>query len=265
VPFVGDRFNRKSKTCNREGEALSRRNSGILWPPTWRCLNPTRNSLFNLYSSVLPSRTSSRTPCPLKATSVLLLALTQALASCEAPPESKQIQATYDKQTGKLSQLSYDANMNRKPDSWSYMDGARLLRAEIDKDEDGKIERWEYYTEDWKLEKVGLSRANDGKVDSWVYRGPDGGVARIEISTRRDGRVTRTEFYEKGLLARSEEDTDGNGVTDKWETFSNGALSALAFDTEGKGRPTRRLFYTSDGSLGRTESRAALDRTPPLP
>ena len=33
------------------------------------------------------------------------------------------------------------------------MDGARIVRVEIDKDEDGKIDRWEYYGPDQKIEK----------------------------------------------------------------------------------------------------------------
>ena len=52
------------------------------------------------------------------------------------------------------------------------MDGARVVRIEIDKDEDGKIDRWEYYGPDQKLEKVGFSRANDGKEDAWSYSDP---------------------------------------------------------------------------------------------
>ena len=173
---------------------------------------------------------------------------------------SKQIRADYEKQTGRLRQLTYDSNKNGKPDSFSYMDGTKVLRVEIDKDEDGKIDRWEYYGADSKLEKVGLSRANDGKVDEWVYQGSDGTVARIEISTKRDGRVGRTEFYEKGALVRTEDDTDGNGAIDKWETYSNGILTSVAFDTEGAGRPTRRLAYGEDGSVTRIESGAEIGR-----
>jgi hypothetical protein len=196
---------------------------------------------------------------------ILLPALALSFFGCGAPPESKQIQADYDQQTGRLRQLIYDSNKNGKPDSFSYMDGTRVLRVEIDKDEDGKIDRWEYYGADNKLEKVGLSRANDGKVDQWAYQGPDGTVARIDSSTKRDGKVSRTEFYEKGALVRTEEDTDGNGAIDKWETYSDGILASVAFDTEKTGRPTRRLVYGKDGSLERTESGQTLQNSPAKP
>ena len=192
-------------------------------------------------------------------------ALILIVGGCGSPPESKQIQAEYDKQSGKLRQLTYDSNKNGRSDSFSYMDGTKVLRVEIDKDEDGKIERWEYYGADQKLEKVGLSRLNDGKVDEWAYQGPDGTVAKVEISTKHDGKVSRTEFYEKEALVRAEEDTDGNGAIDKWEAYSNGSLTSVAFDTEGAGRPTRRLVYGKNGSLERNEKSSELENPPSKP
>jgi antitoxin component YwqK of YwqJK toxin-antitoxin module len=153
--------------------------------------------------------------------------LMAALGGCREARKDGQIQATYD-ETGKLRLLTYDSNSNGKPDMWSHMDGARIVRIEIDKDEDGAIERREYYDANQKLEKV-------------------------ELSTRRDGRVTRTEFYEGGALVRAQEDTDGNGAVDKWETYANGVVSSVAFDTEGAGRPTRRLIYGEKGQVIRVE------------
>src|SRR5207253_3152328 len=108
-----------------------------------------------------------------------------AVVSCGSAPKSDRVQATYDKQTGKLVQLTVDAKKDGKPDIYSYMDGTKFVRIEIDNDEDGKIDRWEYYGPDQKLEKVGFSRANDGKPDAWAYQAPDGSIGRVEISTRR--------------------------------------------------------------------------------
>src|SRR5215471_9038751 len=103
--------------------------------------------------------------------SILVVALmsTACLVACERPQAARtgKITPEYDKQTGKLRLLKLDSNNNGKVDTWSYMDGARVVRIEIDKDEDGKIDRWEYYTPDRKLEKVGFSRLNDGKEDAW--------------------------------------------------------------------------------------------------
>src|SRR6185503_18155721 len=94
--------------------------------------------------------------------------------SQESAEAKRKIEPVYSRQTGKLQLLKYDSDNDGKTDTWSYMDGARVLRIEVDKDEDGKIDRWEYYTPDQKLEKVGISRANDGKEDAWSYFAPDG-------------------------------------------------------------------------------------------
>ena len=169
---------------------------------------------------------------------------------------SKRITPEYDKATGKLKLLKYDSDGNGVVDTVSFMDGARVVRIEIDKNEDGKVDRWEYYDANQKLERVGTSRANDGNVDTWTYPAADadGTTSRVELSTKRDGRVTRTEFYEGGVLARAQEDTDGNGTVDKWETYANGVVSSVAFDTEGTGHPTRRLAYGANGQVIRVET-----------
>jgi antitoxin component YwqK of YwqJK toxin-antitoxin module len=165
------------------------------------------------------------------------------VVGCAAKPKDDRVQASYDKDTGKLNQLTVDAKNDGKPNIYSYMDGSKFVRIEIDNDEDGKIDRWEYYGPDQKVQKVGLSRANDGVVDSWAYQGTDGLVSKVEVSTRRDGKVSRTESYETGSLARAEEDSDGDGQIDKWETYADGALATVGFDTTHSGKPTRTIDY----------------------
>jgi hypothetical protein len=165
----------------------------------------------------------------------------------EANEARKRITPEYDQNTGKLRLLKYDANGNGKIDTWSYMDGARVMRIEIDSNEDGKIDRWEYYDADQHLEKVGFSRASDGKEDAWSFNTPDGAIERIEVSTRRDGKVNRIEHYQQGRLTSAEEDGDGDGAIDKWETYDGDRLAVVAFDTVHRGTPDRRLIYGADG------------------
>jgi hypothetical protein len=172
-----------------------------------------------------------------------------ALSWACASGERKQIEPEYDQQTGKLKLLKYDANKDGKVDTTSFMDGARVLRIEIDQDQDGKVERWEYYGPGQKLEKVGFSRLNDGKEDAWSFAAADGSISRIEIATQRDGKISRTESYEKDAPVRAEEDTNGDGKIDKWETFDAGRLASVAFDSTHRGAPDRRLVYAADGSV----------------
>lgn len=181
---------------------------------------------------------------------MLLLCLVLCGPACTEPAnEHKDIQAVYDKQSGRLSELKYDSDHDGKVDTVSFMDGIRVLRIEIDKDEDGKVDRWEYYDADQKLEKVGFSRLNDGVQDAWSFADAEGNVVRVEISTKRDGRVSRVEHYQGDQQVSAEEDTDGNGQFDKWETYGAGRLASVAFDSLQRGKPDRRLTYATDGGV----------------
>jgi hypothetical protein len=165
------------------------------------------------------------------------------LGACSPQGSDQTVEAVYNKETGKLSQLTVDAKNDGKPNIISYMDGNKFLRIEIDRDEDGKVDRWEYYGADQKLEKVGFSRSNDGKADAWAFQGTDGAVARVQVSTKKDGRPNRTEFYDKGTLSRAEEDSDADGRIDKWEQYESGALISVSFDTTRSGKPTTTIDY----------------------
>ena len=159
-----------------------------------------------------------------------------------------RITPEYDK-GGRLHLLKDDSKGLGKVDTWSYMDGARVVRIEIDTDDDGQVDWWEHYGADQKLEKIGLSRRKDGHEDAWTYTGADGAVERIDVSTHRDGRIDRTEYYEHGAMVRAEEDSDADGRMDKWETYDGARLTSVAFDTLHRGVPDCRLTYGLDGSV----------------
>ena len=176
---------------------------------------------------------------------------------------AEQPRPEYDLQSGRLTRLAYDANANGRNDAVSIMDGTRILRIELDLDENGHVERWDFYNPDRSLEKVGFASRNDGLMDSQAFYAPDGSVARIEISTRRDGRFDRVEFYEAGVLVRSEEDVNADGRPDKWDTYRPNAnapagepayaIVSTAFDDIGRGVPHRRFVYGEHGRVERVE------------
>jgi len=166
--------------------------------------------------------------------------------------QTKALEPVYNKKTGRLEQLKYDSDGDGKFDTFTYMDGSTILRIEIDRDEDGKIDRWEYYGPGKALERVGLSRAQNGVEDAWQYFDASGAIVRVELAAEdsaRKKRVERIEYYEKGILVRAEEDTDHDGITDKWETYDGSRLSSVAFDEQHRGTPTRRIVYAPDGSV----------------
>jgi hypothetical protein len=178
-----------------------------------------------------------------------LLWLGLALPGCSSERDAarERITPEYDK-TGRLQLLKYDSVGNGRVDTWSYMDGARVVRIEIDTNHDDRIDRWEYYDINQKLEKVGSSRRDDGIVDAWSFANADGGLDRIEISTARTGAVDRTEYYRREVMVRAEEDSDGDGAIDKWEAYDGARLTSVAFDTLHRGMPDRRLTYSAAGT-----------------
>lgn len=180
-----------------------------------------------------------------------------AAAGCSNPapdPAAGGMKPTYDKTTGKLAQLASDRNRNGVIETWTDMDGARPLRSRIDQNEDGKIDRWEYYDEQGKLLKVGFSRTNDGKADSWSFADPVGAIARVEVSSKADEKaIDRWEFYAGNQLARVEQDVNGDGRVDMWEVYEGAALKTAAYDEDADGKPDRRLTY-NDGQLALIES-----------
>ena len=123
------------------------------------------------------------------------------------------------------------------------MDGTRLIRAELDDDFDGRVDRREFYAADEQGERSG------GTV---VIQGL-GVLARVELVSPT-GKVSRRETYERGVLSAAEEDTDDDGRVDKWEQYQNGALVSVALDTRGRGTPDRRVVYSPDGGAPRIET-----------
>lgn len=190
---------------------------------------------------------------------VLLLFLAITVAAGCSDPEKERIkattQATYDPQTGKLTRLTADLDKDGKIDTYTYMDGTKVLRSEIDADQDGKIEKWEFHGEDGKVLKVALSREKNGKPDTWMYPDADGRLARAEISSEQDEtKIDRWEWYEADVLVRAEEDASGDGEVDKWETYRNGVLVTVSLDEDYDGSPDRRLTYGDAGRLLTIES-----------
>ena len=173
----------------------------------------------------------------------LAAAVLLATIACGGPSNNQPVLAKYDQETGKLSQLTTNAIKDGKPNITSYMDGTKFMRIEIDADEDGKIDRWEYYGTTQQLDRIGISRANDGKPDAWITEGSDGSVSRVDVSTNRDGRANRFEFYNRDELTRVEEDTDTDGRIDKWEEYESGVLVRASFDTAKSGNPTTTIDY----------------------
>jgi hypothetical protein len=181
-------------------------------------------------------------------------------ARCSNPERERlkaTTKATYDERSGRLKELTYDADRNGRIDTWTEMDGNRRLRSRLDRNEDGRIDRWEYYDAGGRLVKVGFSRRDNGHPDAWAEPGPEGRIARVLVSSTGDeSKIDRWETYDPAtpdLLTAAEEDTNRDGRPDKWEAYSSGQLQRALFDENGDGRADRQLTYRA-GALVLIES-----------
>ena len=170
---------------------------------------------------------STKHQAPGTCASVALLVALAALAACGPSPEQQRLRdttkATYDKATGRLERLTYDANKDGVIDTWTYMDGTKVLRSEIDKNQDGKIDRWEYYGDDGKtVVKVAVSKADNGKPDTWLYPGAG-----------RPGRARRDLH-----ALRRQDRPAGSGTTTARSSGPRRTTTATARPTSGRPTPT---------------------------
>ena len=196
------------------------------------------------------SRARGRSRAVLAVVAFLLIA---GCADSATERRRETTKASYDAASGRLKELTYDANGNGRVDTWTEMDGARPVRSRIDRDEDGRIDRWEYYDAAGTLAKVGFSRHARETPDAWAFPNAAGRIARIESSSSSDeARIDRWEYYDVsappdaeglGPLLRAEEDTNGDGRPDRFETWTNGAVTTVEFDENHDGRRDRRLTY----------------------
>ena len=133
---------------------------------------------------------------------------------------------TYDSETGRLQELTYDRNNDGSTDAWLVMNGSTLLRADLDETFDGVVDRREHYA----IDNEGAEELSSAPV-------------MVELLDSVRGTVSRREQYAAGMLQSAEQDTNSDGVIDKWETYEAGALRRVEMDETGQGRPTRRLVY----------------------
>jgi hypothetical protein len=81
--------------------------------------------------------------------------------------QKQQFQALYDA-NGRIVRLLQDRNHDGRAEVVVvYYPNGKPQRGEVDTDEDGVVDRWEYFRSDGSLEKVGVSRARNGTPDTW--------------------------------------------------------------------------------------------------
>jgi hypothetical protein len=189
---------------------------------------------------------------------VLPLALSCAAACTPEAPEPVREGYLFEKGpyqgfyggNGKLIRLLYDQNGDKKADViMLFYPNGRPQQVEADTDFDGKVDRWQYYSEKGVLEKEGSSSKGTAQPDTWQYYDAKGTVTRREFDENADGKVDRTENILAGRVASVGLDADGDGKIERWQTWSAGHVVSEELDTDGDGIGDRRLRYGPGGRL----------------
>jgi hypothetical protein len=68
-----------------------------------------------------------------------------------------------------------------------YWPSGKIRAGEIDSDRDGTVDRWEYYSTDGILQKVGTSRRKGPRPDQWDIIDGNDRVVRRELDDDGDG------------------------------------------------------------------------------
>jgi hypothetical protein len=167
------------------------------------------------------------------------------LSGCSAPPDPRQtgfrvvhpgLTAEYDAKSGQLKRIEMDQDKNGRMDTFSYWDGPVVRRIDLDLDEDGVIEKREYYGANNKLERIATSRRGDDIEDGWEFYDEGGRLIKEEADENRDGLVDRRYVYGEPP------GQPGQRVL---------VMTELEFDRSGT--PRFRVHYRPDGTHERTE------------
>lgn len=185
---------------------------------------------------------------PLAVLGLVPLAACGSYSSPSSPPprphlvEKGSFQALYGAD-GRLQRVAYDRDDDRRAEVVTIFSPAGTpLRAQIDGDNDGVVDRWEYYGPDGRIAKVGLSRRTPGTPDVWWYPDGFGGAGRREYDDDGDGRAERAEDLLDGLVVAEEFDTDGDGLRDRRVVRGpDGSVERVETDPDREGRWQRSV------------------------
>ena len=194
----------------------------------------------------------------MRAPRLLSLALFCAAACAPRAPERTREGYLFEKgpyqgfygANGKLIRLLYDQNGDKKADvNMLFYPNGRPQQVEADTDFDGKVDRWQYYSQAGVVEKEGFSQKRAAQPDTWQYFDAKGTVVRREIDENGDGKVDRTENLQAGRVASVGVDADSDGKIERWQTWSAGRVVSEELDIDGDGIGDRRLRYGPGGRL----------------
>ena len=142
----------------------------------------------------------------------------------------------------------------------------RIDRTAFDPDGDGTADRIDHYTYDddgaRRVIRRDVDLDDDGTINRTAHLNAEGRWERVDLDADDDGNIDRSDHYAFAAdgtrsLTRTGFDTDGDGTADRSEAYtynSGGTLIRTAFDDDADGRIDRTAFDPDgDGTADRID------------
>jgi hypothetical protein len=172
-------------------------------------------------------------------------ASTQSTGPRSGTQTAEEMEGIRSHQEGTLTVKMFDLFHTGRPDVWEYYETLtdpatgqthlRLVRKELDLNDDGRVDVIRYYDENDRVVKEELDLDFDGKIEEVIYFDDRGTPSRKEM-LGPDGKPRLWKYYENGKLAREERISKTTGKVESWEYWVDGKLD--------------RIFVVSDDASG---------------
>ena len=196
----------------------------------------------------------------------------------ESQPMTIPAGAWQNPRTLEVVRRSLDADRDGQPEELRYEDATSgvLIRRELDRDFDGRLDAWISYQGDEPVTQV-LDENRDERVDAWEsyaggrlaaravdtdadgvqdtfyrYEGED--LAEKRVDANNDGAIDRIDTFRERRRQRTEEDRNLDGVVETWTTWGavDGREVVVRVERDSRARGKPDVFETYETVGGET-------------
>ena len=154
----------------------------------------------------------------------------------------------YDK-NNRLIRIELDSDQNGHFETVQYYKNALMLRYEQDKNQDGRPDTLVHFNDKGKRKKVSIDTNIDGKMDQWQFY-TDGRLVRMETDSNINGSVDTKTFYSKGKETQSMIDKDHDYFFETRHIYNDPAHSLIIErDLNRDGKPDEVEYYNKADKL----------------
>jgi hypothetical protein len=139
-----------------------------------------------------------------------------------------------------------DDNHDGKPDHFSTYRNGKIAKVEVDRNFDGKIDKWEFFDREGRPERMELDENFDGKPDLWYFY-ENGSLRRVEQDTDFNGQPDWFYFYENSLLVRADCRPNGSKIVTRRRLYEHGVLREEWVDEDRDGKFDYKILHDPFG------------------